>query len=168
MSEQMEMFSDDGIFLAKLRSNWSKTIEEDGGHCPCCGKWGKVYKTKLSQHLALCLKWIASHEGEDGWADVQNNGPRWMLKSKTYPLLEHWKMIEYKERRSGCWRVTTQGHEFLRGRLMVPASVLIYDNRIWGVDNESVSFRDCFGRHFDFDALMSDPIDWANVIRTKE
>ena len=163
MSEQFDLFEGEGMFLAKMRNNWNKSIESDGSFCPCCGKWGKVYKRKLDQHLALCLKWISRQGDEDGWVDVQNKGPRWMLKSKTYPLLEHWQMIESQSKRSGVWRVTLRGQDFLAGHTSVPAAVHIYDNRVWGFEAEEVSFRGCFGRQFDFDEMMSEQFNWANL-----
>jgi len=94
MIDQFDMFDGEGAFLGKMRHHWNKAIEGEGAFCPCCGKWGKVYKTKMSQHLALCLRWISTHGDSDGWADVQNTAPRFMLKSKTYTLLEHWDLIE--------------------------------------------------------------------------
>ena len=164
MSEQMEMFGDEGAWLAKMRNDWNKSIEADGAFCPCCGKWGKVYKIKLSQHLALCLRWIAVHgEGDDSWVDVQNKAPRWMLKSKTYNLLEHWGLIEGKATRSGIWRATLKGWDFINGLSMMPAAVYIYDNKVWGFDEEETSFAGCFGKHFDFDEMMSEQFNWANI-----
>ena len=163
MTEQMEMFGDEGHFLARMRSDWNKTIESEGGYCPCCGKWGKIYKIKLSQHLALCLRWIATHGDEDGWVDVQNKAPRWMLKSKTYPLLEHWGLIESQAKRSGVWRATLRGSDFISSTITQPSAVHIYDNKVWGFEDEEVSFRGCFGKHFDFDEMMSDQFNWANI-----
>lgn len=166
--EQFDMFENEGNFLAKMRSNWNKAIEGDGAHCPCCGKWGKVYKIKLSQHLALCLRWIAVHAEEDGWVDVQNKAPRWMLKSKTYALLEHWKMVESKSYRSGVWRATQDGLDFVAGHTSESSAVFIYDNKIWGFDSEETSFRGCFGKHFDFDEMMNDRFNWANIKKAGE
>lgn len=163
MTTQTDMFDGEGSWLAKQRSDWNKSIEADGAHCPCCGKWGKIYKTKLSQHLALCLRWIDQHGDEEGWVDVQNTAPRFMLKSKTYPLLEHWGLIESQAHRSGIWRSTLKGADFLAGSNNQPSAVYIYDNKVWGFDAESISFRACFGVHFDFEELMSERFNWANI-----
>lgn len=168
MIDQFDMFDGEGAFLAKMRHNWNKAIEAEGAFCPCCGKWGKVYKTKLSQHLALCLRWMFVHGDEaDGWVDVQNKGPRWMLKSKTYPLLEHWDLIESKATRSGIWRVTLKGQDFVQGLINLPNAVHIYDNKVWGFEADEVSFRQCFGNHFDFDEMMSSQFKWANIQEKK-
>ena len=160
----LDLWSEEADYLDRLRTAWNQTIEGEGGHCQCCGKWGKVYKIKLSQHLALCLKWIIDHSSPtEPWVDVQNSAPRWMLKSKTYPLLEHWTLIESKGHRSGIWAVTHRGVEFVYGGLELPEAVYIYDNKRWGFDEKTVQFRQCFGRHFDFDELMSAQFNWAKL-----
>lgn len=158
-----ELFAEEAEYLERLRTSWNQTIEGEGGHCPCCGKWGKVYKTKLNQHLALCLKWIVDHASDDGWVDVQNRAPRWMLKSKTYPLLEHWTLIESRATRSGIWAATRRGRDFVQGLSTMPEAVYIYDNRRWGFAESEVNFRQCFGKHFDFDELMSAQFNWAKL-----
>lgn len=162
--QQNDLF--EGLYLSKQQDLWKNTIEGEGGHCPCCGKWGKVYKIRLSQHLALALRWMVVHGDEEGWVDVQSFGPRWMLRGKTYPLLEHWGLIESQARRSGIWRATLKGRDFTEGKISMAAAVHVYDNRVWGFEDEDVNFRDCFGKHFNFEAMMSDQFNWANIRET--
>lgn len=157
----MDLFDD--AHLRQLKEDWEETICGDGGFCPVCGKFGKVYRYKLSQALVLALKWIADHGQEEGWVDVQTTGPRWMLRSKTYPLLAHWKMIEAQNSRSGVWRVAKPGKDFIGGSVLVPKAVFVYDNRVLALDAETTSFRGCFGVKFDFEELMSTNFNWANV-----
>ena len=160
---QIDMFNGEEAYLRKMRENWKKNIEEKGGHCPCCERFGKVYKRKMNQHLALCLRWIYVHGEEDGWVDVQNKAPRWILKSKTYPLLEHWNLIESKENGSGVWKATDQGREFIHGYRAVPVAVHIYGNRLWGSEVEDIDFKNCFGKHFNFEEMMEAEFNWANI-----
>lgn len=159
-NKTIDLFDDP---VHRLRDEWAETISGEGGHCPVCDKFGKVYKYKLSQALALALKWIAEHGDEEGWVDVQQRGPRWMLRSKTYPLLTHWGFLESKGSRSGVWRPTPHGLAFIEGTLLAPSAVYVYDNSKWGSDSESIAFRGCFGVKFDFDALMSDQFKWADL-----
>lgn len=165
---QQEFFDDnDSLYIAKKK--WQDTIGGKGGHCPCCGKWGKVNKYKLSQALALALKWIVDHgHPQTGWVDVQNKAPRWMLKSKTYPLLAHWNLIESGGKRSGVWKANAAGVAFASGLGSIPSAVYTYDNTVWAYDKEQTSFRGCFGRHFDFDEMMSTRFDWSNVTLTRK
>lgn len=153
----------DASTLTAMREKWHQTIADDGGCCPVCGRWGKVYRYRLTQSLAAALRWIADHGNAEGWADVQKGGPRWMLRSKTYPLLAHWGLVESREFGSGIWRVTASGARFLAGTETAPRAVFVYDNRIMDVEDERVTFRGCFGVKFDFDALMGGAVDWAAV-----
>ena len=161
--KQIDMFNSEEAYLRKMREDWNRSIEAKGGHCPCCTRFGKVYKIKMSQHLALCLRWIYVHGEEGGWVDVQNKAPRWMMKSKTYPLLEHWNLICSKEQRSGIWKATEKGREFTHGYRTVPAAVHIYDNRIWGFEATDTDFKGCFGKHFDFEEMMEGEFNWAKI-----
>lgn len=162
---QITLFDDEGMGAAKAK--WRKAIEGEGAFCPCCGRWGKVYKIKLSEHLALCLRWIATHGDKDGWVNVQNTAPRWMLKSKTYTLLEHWNFIESQSKRSGVWRANAAGVAFASGIGSASSAAYIYDNTVWALDPEQVTFRGCFGKHFDFDEMMSTRFDWSTAGKKK-
>jgi len=163
MIDQLDMFGGDGAFLNRMRNNWKTAIEGDGGICPCCDRSGKVYQLRLHQTFALGLRWIDVHGEEDGWINVQNNAPRFMLKSKNYGMLAHWGILESFSMRSGIWRVTPKGKDFLRGLINLPSSVFIYDDKVWAFSSEEVSFRGCFGTHFDFDEMMSAQFKWANL-----
>ncbi len=72
-------------------------------------------------------------------------------------------LIESKSQRSGSWRATLRGWDFINGLVAVPSAVHIYDNKVWGFEDEEVTFRDCFGKHFDFDEMMSEQFNWANI-----
>lgn len=163
MKIQSDFFDDDDSELNQLRQQWMKTIEGKGGICPCCGQRGKIYRYKITQHYALCLRWIQVNGDEEGWVNVQKVGPRWMLKSKTHTQLAHWKLVEPQSKRSGVWRVTALGHQFISGEVEVPAAIYVFNNTIYGVDQTQTSYRSCFGVHFDFDELMSTRFDWSKV-----
>lgn len=150
--------------LRKLKDEWEEAISGDGGCCPVCGKFGKVYKYKLTQSKALGLRWMQVHADKDGWVEVHKRGPRWMLRSKTHSLLSHWGLVESQGSRSGIWRVTPKGRAFIDGSAVAPKSVWVYDNKVRALDAEETTFRGCFGVKFDFDELMSDQFNWANII----
>jgi hypothetical protein len=154
--------------LQRMKKEWRETIEGDGGCCPVCGQFGKVYRMRLTQTMALAVKWIADHGNPDGWVEVQSTGPRWMIRGKTYSMIAHWGLIESQSRRSGIWRVTPKGRDFLSGKVLVPDAVYIYDNDVWAVSKDETSFRGCFGVNFDFDELMSTQFKWSNVAQLEK
>lgn len=167
MIEQIDMFGGNKSYLAMLRENWHTAIVGDGAICPCCDRSGKVYRLTLNQTYALSLRWIAVHGEEDGWINVQNNAPRFMLKGKNYGMLAHWGVLESFSMRSGIWRVTQKGKDFLQGLINLPSSAFIYDDKVWAFSSEEVTFRGCFGKNFDFDEMMSSQFKWANIQKGK-
>jgi DNA polymerase III alpha subunit (gram-positive type) len=55
----------------------------------------------------------------------------------------------------------------VQGLINLPNAVHIYDNKVWGFEADEVSFRECFGTHFDFDEMMSAQFKWANIQEKK-
>jgi len=49
-----------------------------------------------------------------------------------------------------------KGLHFIVGTITVPRKAYIYNNVVEGWSDECVSFRDCFGRHFDYAEVMAD------------
>lgn len=168
---QFDLFGSPDKFLAKLRSDWRETIEHDGGHCPCCGKWGKISPQGMNETRALALLWLSrAPTNAEGWVDVPNVGPRWLLRGKTHTTLQHWEFVEpgshqdSTKRADGFWRITDKGKKFIAGTITVPKKAYIYNNAVEGWSDECVSFRDCFGRHFDYQEVMADTFN-LNAIR---
>jgi len=167
--KQIDMFGETAI--QTLRDNWRETIENEGGRCPCCDRWGKISGHGITETMSLALLWLSRQPVDDnGFVNVPKAAPAWMLRGKTYSLLQHWHLIykveknEDKTKRSdGLWQVTTKGHQFLRNELSVPRKVFIYDNTIQGFSQEEVFFEDCFGKHFDYQEVMSDSFNLSTI-----
>lgn len=149
--------------MQDLKQQWIETISDKGGCCPVCDRFGKIYKYKLSKALALSLKWIVNNGGTAGWVNVQKNAPREMMRSKTYPLLEHWGMIESQGARSGVWRATQSGKDFVAGLKIAPSAVYVYDDKLMAVDAMHTSFLGCFDVDFNFEELMASNLNDADV-----
>ena len=157
----LDLFADS--CLSKLKMNWRKTIEGDGGYCPCCGKWGKISPFSITETHALALLWMSRAPCDsDGWIDVPPIAPSWMLRGKNYTTMAKWGLIENKsktdtsKRSDGFWRVTPKGLNFICGTIIVPMKAYIYNNQVEGWSAECVSFENCFGRHFNYSEVMSD------------
>jgi hypothetical protein len=165
MYEQLQfpIFPGDDALLQRMRNSWLKAIAGDGAICPCCDRHGKVYRIRLHQTFALALRWIYLNGDEEGWVNVQTKGPRFILKSKNYGMLTHWGLIESFANRSGIWRITPKGKAFANGQIMLPASIFIYDNNLFGFSEEETSYRGCFKETFNFDEMMSARFDWTKI-----
>lgn len=164
---QGDMFPAEQQWLDAMRSKWRKAIEGDGGICPCCDRSGRVYPIKLNRTYACAVAWIIANGGADGWVNVQKKGPRWILAGKNYGMLVHWDLIESAGTRSGVWRATMRGREFVRGNITVPAAVFIYNDKVWGFEDRDVTFPECVKVDFDFDQMMDTRFDWSSIVGRK-
>ena len=165
---QVELFEDETIWLARMRKNWQESIKSGSAYCPCCERSGRINKYSLTKTLVLTLRWIMIHGTDDGWVNVQKRAPRWVMRSKNYSLLEHWGFVESKKFRSGVWRVTPKGASFVHGHISEPMAVYTYDNKVIARESTETTFRGCFDKNFDFEAMMSESYDWANAVQERQ
>lgn len=163
---QTPLFGDNA--LQTLRSLWRDTIEGEGGRCPCCDRWGKINGHAIIETMALSLLWLYKQPVDDnGFVDTKK-APAWMLKGK-YSLLRHWGLItkadtqNEKTKGEGLWQVTPLGHQFLRNEVSIPKKIYIYDNLVQGFSDETIHFAQCFGKHFDYQQVMSDSFNLNNI-----
>jgi hypothetical protein len=136
---------------------------EDGNLCPCCGQMVKLYHRRLRPEHAALLCWMHRRSPDD-FLDVQGLAPRYALRSKDYSILAYWPLIEgssepehteERKRRTGWWRLTRLGREFVRGETKVPSSALVFNARCYGLSEDKVSVHDVLkGADFDYRELM--------------
>jgi len=149
---------------------WKHTIENDGGRCPCCGKWGKIYAYGISKVNAKALLWLCLQQKEtDKYIDVRNNVPDYVLRS-TLSTLHWWGLIQQapqnydasylgnkrnkNKKHEGLWRATALGEQFAYGLIQLPKQVFIYDNTLQGVSTKTVYIRDCLDKNFNYEEMM--------------
>ena len=167
--KQLDFFGEGA--LDAIRSNWRTTIENEGGRCPCCDRWGKINAVSLTENMALSLLWLSRQPVNDqGFVKVPDTAPLWIAKSRTYPALQHWGLIvkvdktEDKTKKSeGLWQVTTKGIAFLKNQISIPKKCFVYDKGIEGFSAEEIFFCDAFGKHFVYAEVMSDTFNLNNI-----
>ena len=91
----------------------------------------------------------------DGWVDVPNTAPRWLVQSNQLPTLRWWGLVERKgnegetkTKHSGLWRPTSEGLDFVHHGTRVPKQVFTYNDTVQGYSTETVTIRDCFADNF--------------------
>jgi hypothetical protein len=158
---QADLFGDQ--LISDLRSDWQKTIEHDGGHCPVCDRWGKIYGRNINKTMAVSLIWLASAQpDEEGWIDVPIKAPRWVIRSNQLPTLKWWGLVERKpndkdakNKHSGMWRATEQGKRFARRDSMVPRRAFTYNDEVLGFSTDEIYIDQCFKDQFDYQEIMN-------------
>lgn len=148
-------------FLAELRALWKGIIREDGGHCPCCDRWGKIYSRSLNKTMAKSLLWLAKNSANGEWVDVPLRGPRWLVRSNQLPTLRWWGLVERHgnddptQKHSGLWRATDKGIQFAQGRITVPKKVFTYNAEALEFGGDDVTIKDCIDK-FDYAEVMEE------------
>ena len=147
---------------SELRKAWRHVIEHDGGHCPVCDRWGKVYPRSINKSMAKSLIWLCSSNSDDeGWVNVPVTGPQWVVRTNQLPTLRWWDLVERrankedeKKKHSGYWRATQRGADFVLKQTKVPKTVFTYKGEVEGVSIETVAIEDCFKEFFDYQDVM--------------
>ena len=156
------------------RSSWRKTIEGDGGHCPICDRWGKIYSRTINQTMAKSFIWLVkAHQAlppeENGWVNIPKDAPRWLVRSNQLPTLAWWKLVQRKPKNdldsaeedslsknkfSGLWKPTEEGLLFYSGKQTAPIKVWTYNNKVQSVSQERFFLWECFDHYFDYKETM--------------
>ena len=147
----------------QLRNDWAHTIAGDGGHCPVCARWGKVYLRNINATMARGLIWLCRQTGDaDGWVNVPLTGPQWLVRSNQLATLHWWSLVErkskdetHKSKFSGIWRPTKLGMDFATCVARVPKSVYTYNNTVVKYGTEDVLITECLDEGFDYNQVMN-------------
>jgi len=154
-----------------LRDAWGRTIAHDGGHCPVCDRWGKIYLRNINVTMAQGLMWLCRQTGdEDGWINVPVAGPQWLVRSNQLATLHWWNLVErkskdetHKAKFSGIWRPTALGKDFASGLVRVPKSVYTYNNMVMRYGTEEVLISECLEEVFDYDQVMRESLHGSDT-----
>lgn len=148
--------------LETLRSDWRTTIENEGGHCPVCDRWGKIYKRPINRSMAASLAWLCNATpDEDGWVNVAGTAPKWLIRTNQLSTLKWWGLVERldsddaKKKHSGMWKVTATGRAFVMQGTRIPKYVFTYNDDVEGFGAETVTLRGCFKDSFDYEEVMN-------------
>mgnify|MGYP006291746137 CR=1 FL=1 len=148
--------------LQQHRDSWRHTIEGDGGHCPVCARWGKIYGRSINETMARSLIWLVATPLDNGWIDVPLKAPRWLVRSNQLPTLKWWGLVERcpnekdsKVKHSGLWRPTALGYDFVNAGARVPKKVFTYNDQVEGHSTETVAIHQCFKQQFDYQEMMN-------------
>jgi hypothetical protein len=144
---------------------------DKGGTCPCCNRYGKVYKRPFHSGLALSILWLVQ-EYRKTWdyIDVPEAAPKQITKTREFDKLEIWglatrkKNEDSKKRESGLWAPTQQGADFVDGKMTVFEKAQMYNMRkmkeALGFEGKQITIVQALGDDFDYEELMAG--QWRN------
>ena len=151
--------------MEELRGNWRHTIENGGGECPVCNRWGMLYARMLNETMAMSLIWLCQEHTRTGdtWIDVPNTAPRLVIRSNQLPVLTSWGFVVRRAKDpadggakySGLWRPTEKGYQFYHGKIKVPQRAFAYNNKVEAFGGKEVYIHECFKKFFDYSEAMN-------------
>jgi hypothetical protein len=129
-----------------------------GTYCPCCDKFGKVYVRPFNSGMARTLVWL--YQNARGFVHLPSTAPKSILTDNQVGKLAFWYMAENevnedtKKKRSGVWRITSVGIDFVEGNKTVPSHVVEYNHEVWHYSDDFISIEHALGEPFDYRKLM--------------
>lgn len=141
-----------------LRENY-----KEGCECPACGQTVKLYKRKLNSAMAYGLILLTRCQ-EQGYFHIED-----FLKTQEcpssirgdIPKLRYFGLIQAMKTtetggpaKAGYYIVTQKGRDFVDGKLTVPKSVNLYNNKQYGFSEDHVNIKRALGSKFNYNELM--------------
>jgi len=140
---------------------------EDGSFCPCCNRFVRMYKRRVSSVSAVCLirLYKLSNRTHNKWfhiKDIQGkSGGGDFAKLRYFGLIEEASNDCPNKRTSGFWRITDEGRRFVKGWLSVPCYVKVYNGKVYGEGAEKITIHQALNEKFDYAELMGASDDQA-------
>lgn len=137
-----------------------REVVDDGHTCPVCTQFAKVYRRSI--HAAMAVGLIRFYRKfAMNYGFVPDALPADRIAAD-FAKLRYWNLIEEElgrredgSTRTGRWRLTIPGQEFVLGFAFVQKHARIYDSRCLGLEGPLVTIRECLGKKFDYEELMS-------------
>lgn len=164
------MTSKQNITLDEARALYRSKVGA-GVECPCCDRYGKVYKRRLCSAIAFGL--IAMHRRyvikPDEWIHFQRYmaafckhrpGLSAAVRGGDFAKMRWLGLIEARDSdakrpSSGFWRLTPRGASFVKGEIRVPAYIWTYGNQQLDIEvDETISIEEALNDPFDYQELM--------------
>ena len=155
------------VTLAQARKDFMDRLQAgDSGVCPCCSRYGQIYKRKLNSGMARALikLYLLAGKGEE-WVSYTkvHDGSVKDSPKRDFTILRYWGLIEPQpkdardlvRKTSGFWRITERGRDFVLERVAVPRHMLVYNDEVLEPSKENTGIRAALGNHFNYTELMN-------------
>jgi len=158
--EQLELTIHDPVdTLEKARTSLLRDINQ-GTVCPCCDRYAKIYKRKLTSSMAYALILIYGYfklANPTQWLHVEDHLKRIPgIPSSIrgdFAKLVHWGLLEASGE-NGYYRITDWGRVFVEGEHFAARYVFIYNGVIMKFSEEETTIQEALGDRFSYAELM--------------
>ena len=159
------------LFQSDLEEAKEKLFNEaetkEGGICPCCDRFTKIYTRKFNKAMAESLVWLFSETvrgavDKYGYTSIGDNAPRYVIRNGgSLASCRWWGFVEKKENSdekkhsSGTWRITVKGKAFVRGDITIASHIKTYNTEnIKSIEDNQTTIQQALGRPFNYKELM--------------
>jgi len=152
--------------LAEAREQlFKEAATKDGGICPCCDRFTKIYNRKFNKAMAFSLCWLYReniHRGQV-WASIGDKAPRKVVRNGgSLATCAWWGLVRQRtsdsnpeKRTSGLWQITEQGIQFVECRITIPSHATTYNAQVIEFNHkQKISIAQALGRPFHYTELM--------------
>jgi len=127
-----------------------------GAICPCCSQFVKVYKRKINSAMAKALVDLY----KEGKTFKFVHGPtvttcREVSKLSWWGLVVEESTLRPDGGRSGYWRVTKKGEQFIKKQIKCQKYAHVFDGKILNHVGDFINIEDAFGSPFHYNELMN-------------
>ena len=131
---------------------------KEGTRCPCCNRYVKLYKRKLSAEMVVFLIALC-REYKGDYLDIRKL-QRWKYQRGDYAYLAHWGLVEQQDgnaegkRGSAHWKPTGAAFQFILRHTLMPSHIHMLCGDYLGHSKNLVSVDKVLGEKFNYDELM--------------
>jgi len=137
----------------------------NGTICPCCNNFVKMYQRKLTSTMVFCLIHFKKNMDRNGndfqrFISILDQMKLTPTQRADWQKLVYFKLIEPEtnERghvRSGFYRLTKIGIDFVNHQTSVPEFANVYNSKVFGYSETKINISQAIKNKFNYLELMS-------------
>lgn len=145
--------------LERNTDQWErvKAQADKGISCPCCGRLVKRYRRKLHTEMALFM--LRLYHMDQRYPQQYHATkvliPATCKASTDGAYLHHWGLAESIDGKSGYYRITPKGIDFVLGNITVPEKIVLLCGEFEGLEGKQITIHQALSNKFNYAQLMS-------------
>jgi hypothetical protein len=146
--------------ITDAREHLHKNLEK-GLPCPVCARFCKMYKRRFHSEMGLFLiRLVKFFRETDAWVHTRTINPGTAKSSSDGSYLTLWGLIERKpvsvgSKSAGLYKPAQEGIRLVDGLIQAPDHAFVFNNKVLGFSEKTVTIQEILGTKFDYDELMA-------------